>query len=299
MLTKLHILLTYNCSLKCKHCYVYSSQRAAGKISLSQISYILNEALQILGVSWIYFGGGEPFTQYPMLLKAVQRARKKGFEVGVSTNGYFARNVDTGIRFLRPLAEMGVKNLRISNDNLHYKKPETSPAKHTLEAAAKLGLPTTLVRVSFPGESQSYQDGGEIATMVIDKRLMFTGRAAETISDWKPDNDWRGFEVCPRKDLGDPDELYIDAYGYVQICPGIAIGNICEKPLHAIIKGFIPFEHDLIRYLLRQGPAGVIRNFNLQSTKKFVEPCHCCYSVRGELIDRFPEIIAPRHVYGY
>lgn len=217
----------------------------------------------------------------------------------MSTNFYCARTVDTGIRFLRPLAEMGVKDIRISNDYLHYKKPEASPAKHTLEAAARLGLPTTLVRVSTPGENQSYQNGGEIATKVIDKRFMFTGRAAETISGRIPGNDWGEFEVCPREDLADPDQMYIDAFGYVQICPGIAIGNICEKPLHTIVEEYVPSNHDLIKYLLLQGPAGVIREFNLQPTKKFVGPCHCCYSARGELIDLLPEIVAPRHVYGY
>jgi MoaA/NifB/PqqE/SkfB family radical SAM enzyme len=59
--------------LRCKHCYVFSDQRAPGKISLSQVSHYLNDGRNLPDLKWIYFGGGEPFTQYPLLLKAVLR----------------------------------------------------------------------------------------------------------------------------------------------------------------------------------------------------------------------------------
>ena len=157
MAAKLHILLTYNCSLRCKHCYVFSDQRAPGKISLSQISKILNDGTRIPGVRWVYFGGGEPFTQYPLLLKGIQRATRLGYEVGVETNGYFARSVKAGLRFLRSLADMGIKDIRISNDKLHYKDPDKSPASKAVKAAQRLGVPTTVVRIPFP-EDQPFYD---------------------------------------------------------------------------------------------------------------------------------------------
>ena len=299
MITKLHILLTYNCSLRCKHCYVFSDQRAPGKISLSQISYFLNEGRKLPGVKWIYFGGGEPFTQYPLLLKAIQRARKLDYDVGVVTNGYFARTVDAGVRFLRPLAQMGVKDIRISNDILHYKNPETSPAKRALTAAKKLGLPTTLVRIAHPWDQELSGNGTDSADNVLDKRLMFAGRAGETLSEGLPVSEWQTFTRCPRPDLTDPEEVFIDAYGYVQICPGIAIGNACEAPLHDIIENFDPQSHAILKLLKAKGPSSLVNDSADLPAEKFVGPCHCCYSIRRHLIDHYPDCFAPRQVYGF
>ena len=120
MVTNLYILLTYNCSLRCRQFYVFLDQGAPGKISLSQISHFLNDGRKLTDLRWIYFGGGEHFTQYPLLLKAVQRARKRDYDGGVETNRHFARTESTGLRSLRPLAEMGVKDIRVSKDFLHF-----------------------------------------------------------------------------------------------------------------------------------------------------------------------------------
>jgi hypothetical protein len=299
MITRLHILLTYNCSLRCKHCYVFSDQRAVGKISLSQVSHFLNEGRKLPGIKWIYFGGGEPFTQYPLLLKAIQRARKLDYDVGVVTNGYFARTVEAGVRFLRPLALMGVKDIRISNDFLHYKNPETSPAKRALKAAKKLGIPTTLVHTAHPGVQELPGNGNDSADNVLEKRLMMTGRAVETLSEGLPRSNWQEFASCPRTDLTDPEEVFIDAYGYVQICPGISIGNACEAPLHDIIEKFAIQSHAIIQLLETKGPSGLMKDSAIHPDAEYVNPCHCCYSIRRELIDQYPDWFAPRHVYGF
>lgn len=299
MVTNLHILLTYNCSLRCKHCYVFSDQRAPGKISLSQISHFLNDGRKLPDLTWIYFGGGEPFTQYPLLLKAVQRARKLNYDVGVETNGYFARTEAAGLRFLRPLAEMGVKEIRVSNDFLHYKNTSNSPAKHALTAAQQLGMSATLVRIPFPEADNSKQNEKCSVTNILEPQLMFSGRAADTLVAGSHSFDWKTFTRCPRGDLGAPKQVFVDAYGFVQICPGIAIGNACEKPLHTIIQDFDLHEHEILHPIHTQGPSGLIRISNLQPEREYVGPCHCCYLTRQALIDQYPELLGPRNVYGF
>lgn len=299
MITKLHILLTYNCSLRCNHCYVFSDQRAAGKISLSQISNILNEGRKLPDVKWIYFGGGEPFTQYPLLLKAIQRAIKLDYDVGVITNGYFARTAEAGMRFLRPLALMGVKDIRISNDFLHYKNPDKSPAKRALKAAKKLGIPSTLVHTAHPGVQDHPGNSIGLADHVLEKRLMMTGRAEETLSEGLPTSNWQTFTSCPRSDLTNPEEVFIDAYGYVQICQGIAIGNANEAPLHEIIENFGIQNHAIIRLLKTKGPSGLMKDSTIPTDTEYVSNCHCCYSIRRDLIDHYPDWFAPRQVYGF
>jgi pyruvate-formate lyase-activating enzyme len=205
MLTTLHIILTHNCALRCKHCYVYSSPKATGKISLRQISNLLFECRKLPAIERIYFDGGEPFTQYPLLLKAIHKARARGFEVSVGTNGYFARTVEAGIRFLRPLAEMGVKEICISNDPLHYLYPKSSPAKRALQAAQILGMRTILSRIAEPGVLNEKDIGSCLATELKDPRLMYAGRAAESLVEGLPTYRWQTFTECPRNDLSDPE----------------------------------------------------------------------------------------------
>ena len=299
MTSKLHILLTYKCSLRCKHCYVFSDQSAPGKISLSQISQILNDGTRVPDLQWVYLGGGEPFTQYPLLLKGVQRSKKLDYKVGVETNGYFARSIEAGIRFLRPLAEMGINDIRISNDSWHYKNPEISPASKAVKAAQKLGIPTTVVHIpSADNQSQAFRTG-RIAHYLYEPRLMYAGRAAKVMPEGRQTFRADHYLQCPRNDLEYPESLYIDAYGFVQICPGIAIGNIQQESLDRIVENYKPTEHKIVRILSEQGPRGLIRNTQVNLDQKFADACHCCYTARKALLDVYPDMLGPRQVYGY
>ncbi len=251
------------------------------------------------GIEWVYFGGGEPFTQYPLLLKAIQRARKLDYRVGVETNGYFARTDRAGLRLLRPLANMGVEDLRVSNDSIHYQNPETSPANRALAAARKLGIPTTLVSISPPGSAENVPAPTHNADRIDELRFMYIGRATELFATQESRVEPTASTSCPRKDLADPDRVYIDAYGFVQICPGIAIGNACQDPLQKILPNYDVTRHDILGELYKNGPSGLTEKFKLTPKTHIVDACHSCYSSRKLLIDQYPDEIGPRQVYGY
>ncbi len=59
-LSGLHILLTYQCTYECDHCFVWGSPRQNGVLTIEQIAEALTQAKEA-GVEWIYFEGGEPF----------------------------------------------------------------------------------------------------------------------------------------------------------------------------------------------------------------------------------------------
>ena len=71
MLTGIHILLTYQCTFECDHCFLYSGPFANGTMTLPQIRRVLAESQKISSVKCIYFEGGEPFLFYPLLLEGV------------------------------------------------------------------------------------------------------------------------------------------------------------------------------------------------------------------------------------
>ena len=72
-LSGLHILLTYQCTYECDHCFVWGSPWQSGTLTLEQVRDILRQAREA-NVEWIYFEGGEPFLYYPLLRRGVRRA---------------------------------------------------------------------------------------------------------------------------------------------------------------------------------------------------------------------------------
>lgn len=83
---RLYLLLTEQCNLNCKHCYLGPNSSRTGGLSLPTIEAALRHYFS-LGYRLVEFTGGEP-TLSPHLYPAVQLALQIGYpEVGISTNG--------------------------------------------------------------------------------------------------------------------------------------------------------------------------------------------------------------------
>ena len=76
-LSGLHILLTYQCTFECDHCFVWGSPWQKGTLTLAQVEVILKQAREA-GADWIYFEGGEPFLYYAVMVRGVNRAAQMG-----------------------------------------------------------------------------------------------------------------------------------------------------------------------------------------------------------------------------
>ena len=202
-------------------------------------------------------------------------------------------------RELRPLANLGVEDLRVSNDSLHYQNPWTSPANKAIYAARELGIPTTLVHITPPGSPDSIPITAPRADRIDEPRFMYTGRAAGIFAEQEPGVGWNSLTSCPRSDLADPERVYIDAYGFIQICPGIAIGDACQNPLNEIITNYDVQSQEILSVLVEQGPAGLVEKARLPANTKIVDACHGCFLSRKQLIDEYSDSLGPRHVYGF
>jgi len=149
-LTGIHFLLTYTCNSECDHCFVYSSPKAKGTFTLSQIKQALHESIKIGTIEWIYFEGGESFLFYPLMLEGIKIARHLGFKTGIVTNAYWATSEEDAELWLKPLGELEVSDLSISDDSFHYEDENNSPAKRVLSAAKRLGMPVSLICIEKP-----------------------------------------------------------------------------------------------------------------------------------------------------
>ena len=134
MLTGIHFLLTYRCIFECDHCFLYCGPHAQGTFTLEQIKRTFGEIKKIGTVEWVYFEGGEPFLYYPSMLEGIRLARDMGFKVGIVTNAYGAVSEEDAEVWFRPLADLGVAYLSISDDSFHYGEDRNQYAADCLVA---------------------------------------------------------------------------------------------------------------------------------------------------------------------
>jgi MoaA/NifB/PqqE/SkfB family radical SAM enzyme len=263
---------------------------------LSQIRKVLDELTRIGTVQWVYFEGGEPFMFYPLLLKGIKLAREMGFKTGVVTNAYGATSEEDAELWLRPLYELGVSDLTISDDVLHYEDEKDSPAKKALAVAKRLGIPFGSICIKKPRGYRGANKSGE--PLLDDGGLLLKGRAVEKLVEGLPRRRYDEFIECPEEDLRNPERVHLDPYGYVHLCQGLVMGNMWETPLSELVKNYDGDSHPICGPLLKGGPVLLARKYEVKHEDRYVSACHFCYLVRLALLDRFPKYLAPRQVYG-
>jgi MoaA/NifB/PqqE/SkfB family radical SAM enzyme len=293
MLTGVHFLLTYACTFECDHCFLFCSPRAEGTFTLEQIRAALAQIEEVDGIRTVYFEGGEPFLLHPLLVEAVRLAREKGFEVGVVTNAYWATGEEDARLWLSRLAELGVSDLGVSDDDYHG---AAERAKVALACAGSLGIPSGSICIEEPSPLEESAEKGK---PVLGGGVMLRGRAAETLLDGLPRHPASRFDECPHEELRRPERVHIDPQGNVHLCQGVVLGNVWEKPLKALLEEYEPESHPISGPLLRGGPAALAREHGVPLDEAgYADACHLCYSVRKALLDRFPAALAPPQVYG-
>lgn len=85
---KIHIALTYNCNLKCKHCFSNSGKKNPEEIEkelkTEKILELIDELKQN-GVFYISFGGGEPLLK-PNFIEILKKADQNKMNISISTS---------------------------------------------------------------------------------------------------------------------------------------------------------------------------------------------------------------------
>lgn len=298
MLTGVHFLLTYQCNFQCDHCFLYCSPSSKGTFTIGQVVQVLDEARQMGSVEWIFYEGGEPFLFFPLLIESIKQARKRGFKVGVVTNAYGATSEADAELWFKPLAHAGVSYLSISNDTFHYGEDEHNPAVTALSVAKRLGMATDAICIEPPKVVSSSPGKKEKGDPVVGGGAKFRGRAVEKLAQDLPLQPWTDFIACPYEDLEFPSRVHVDPYGHVHICQGISMGNMWETPLSKMVNKYRPEQHPICGPLIHGGPAQLARAMGIAPDPGYVDACHLCFLVRKASIDRFPDYLAPRQVYG-
>jgi MoaA/NifB/PqqE/SkfB family radical SAM enzyme len=284
------------CNRECDHCFVYSSPYARGTFTLSQIRNALNESEKIGSIEWIYFEGGEAFLFYPLMLEGIKLAVERGFKTGIVTNSYWATSEEDAELWLKPLSNLGIKDLSLSDDSFHFEEDKENPAKTALSVANRLGIPVDTICIENPKvDSKTQKNKGD---PVVGGRALLKGRAVEKLTESFRKINYKEFNDCPEEELREPKRVHIDPFGYVHICQGLVMGNMWETPLSQLVRNYAPEVHPICGPLLEGGPVMLAKKYGFKHEDTYASACHFCYLTRLSLLDRFPQYLAPRQIYG-
>jgi len=294
MLKEIHFLLSYTCLYECDHCFLYCGPEAEGTFTIEQLRRVFTEIAKVESINKIYFEGGEAFIFYPLLLEGVRLARSQGLEVGIVTNSFWATSTADAELWLKPLADLGIADIFMSDDSFHFSEEE-NPAKFALQAAKNLGMSSGAICIEEPTIDPNPTDIGK---SVVGGGVIFRGRAIEKLAEGLPTKTARELVTCPYEDLVNPSRVHLDSYGHLHICQGLSMGNIWEIPLSELVKNYSVNNHTICKSLVAGGPYQLAIDNEIDTDGHYIEECHYCYEIRKQLIDKYPDYLVPKHVYG-
>ncbi len=288
--------MSYMCNFECDHCFLYCSPRSKGTFTINQVKDVLKELQKIGSVSEVCFEGGEPFLFHPLLLECIRLANNKGFKTAIETNTYWATTEEDAELWLRPLRDSGLSMLEVSDDTFHHGEEIANSAKRAFSAAQKIGMNVNSICINKPMIENNKELIKGKPIYIGGPKLR--GRAAEKLTKGLPGSSWENFTECPFEDLRHPKRVHIDPFGNVHLCQGLSMGNMWETKLSDLVNNYDPDAHPIIGPLLRGGSAQLAREHSTVHDHEYIDACHMCTDICLKLIDKFPEYIAPRQVYG-
>jgi len=295
-LRELHLLLTYQCTFECDHCFVWGSPSQTGAMTLAQVRRLLDQGEALGTIRAVCFEGGEPFLFYATLLEAIREVKARRWRPEVVTNGYWASSHEDALLALRPLMEAGLAAVWVSDDAYHGSTDHASPPRLAAGAARELGLRTSTIAIE--PHSVLAASPGDKGQPIVGGGVRFRGRAAAKLTKGLPRRPWQELRTCPHEELERPSRVHIDSLGFVHLCQGLVLGNAWQRELVDIVGEYDPRNHPVCGPLLAGGPAELARAFRVKHEATYVDECHLCYDVRAGLRRRLGQWLAPDQMYG-
>jgi hypothetical protein len=318
----IHFLVTYRCTYACDHCFVWGSPDADGTMTLAQLTSVVDQGAQ-LGLTDVYFEGGEPTLAYPVVLAAAQRARERGLDVGIVSNCFWATSVADAKVWLAPFAELGVADLSLSSYAYFVEDADEEQLRNAVRAARELSIPVSVLEVGAPADIGV---PGVCSGDVVE--VMCKGRAAVALAPERASRPPEELVTCPFEDFTDPGRAHIGPDGELQVCQGISAGNVfaggdgpwpaagvpgaaadaagsdapAPRPdgLRRVLDAYAPLARPVIREILAGGPRALAQaTGHTPARSHYADECHLCYEVRAALraAGEYPAVLAPGQCY--
>ncbi len=273
----------------------------------------------------IHLGGGEPFLNFELTLRAVELAIEHDVPLHyVETNAFWCEDDDLTAYQFNLLRDSGLPAVLISVSPFHNEFIPFERTDRAINIARDIYGPyNVLVYTSFfYNQLQDYNPkiqipfnrylntvGHEQAarSFVEHFGLIPIGRAASQLNylyQKRPAEAY--FHQNCYAELTNPEHIHIDPYGnYIaSFCAGLSLGDAHQ--LGSLIEGIDLAERPILDILVHSGVEGLLKlaqdQFNFQPDPQgYIAKCHLCQEIRTHIVqytDQFIEL-TPVEFYKY
>jgi MoaA/NifB/PqqE/SkfB family radical SAM enzyme len=294
----LNLLMTNRCNAHCDHCAPESGPLDLRELSLEEVfSYITQAASIVPEHRRLGLSGGEVFLHYPRLIRIVEFATQKKFEVTITSNAFWARTVEGALEKLRPLRELGLSVLAISRSQFHERYIPIARLRNCLLAASELGQGVVLKVVVTRSHPLSRLLEG------LDDALAVAGARVETIPCYpfgRANEQVPASELYTRPDipmLPCPGARFTitpsgDAYPCCNLdskAKLLNLGNVREQSISGLYQAFS--RSSLMRIIHDRGPGYFVpaireRGLGHKLGHEYVGICQLCHQIASD-----PELV--------
>ncbi len=283
----LTLLMTYKCNAQCDICLFNCDKYKDDIMNLNDAYRYIDEAFEIESFENLAISGGEPFLFYDSLIKICKKANQKGIPITISTNGFWAVNVEKARDVILELRSLGVTSLYISVDQFHAEYVSYECIKNILRAAKKISiridLHTIVTKNSLKLKDITKELDNEImGYQIVQWPCIACGRAKTNIDE----NEFIYQETIPSCVCNNINTLVIDSYGKVFPCCGITdksnylSANLAKE--HSIKEIIEYFNNNIYLKLLETYGARWFteaidkHNIDIKLKNKYTSLCELC-----------------------
>jgi sulfatase maturation enzyme AslB (radical SAM superfamily) len=317
-LTGITWLTTYNCNLNCEHCF-FNVRGDKKYMEPDLVEAVFDSLGNDHGMFWQHLSGGEIFIDSGRLMNILEIIHKNFQKnIGLSTNGFWAKKRDQAAAILDQLKERGVNGIAVSMDYYHSKWLDGSIPEGLLKMISEKDFQThsyamgAVLQEEVEGADAvniSYSDHFYKNTDLrkcpqAPTKVRSIGRGAYINipkQQYVPEGKCTDLSEClGKRSPFNPAMVWIDCYGNVMVCYGIIIGNLYKKEMKQILAEYNQYENDIVNRLIEGGPRNLFllaQEKGWQHTGYFFDKCDMCFQSRKYLKDFFPDTLGPDECY--
>ena len=303
------IILSYQCSNRCKHCLYASSPEWKEWMSETDAETILmgikrhNQYL-----TGLHLAGGEPMLRPELVIFIVKRAVELGLPLEyVETNAFWCWDEEKTFEAFHRLKEAGLPAVLVSSSPFHLEFVSMERVNRAVSVGRKVFGDQRIIlytayfyqqlqsidsRHPLPLEDYLEAVGNERASLAFatEYSLIPNGRAATKLCELYETHPASYFfnDTCERE-LSSPHHTHIDLYGnYIAgLCAGISLGD--GRDLDSLYSGIDLEERPLIEKLVRGGVGALfnwaVKGYDYQEDLRgYIAKCQLCLDIRRHLI---------------
>ena len=318
------IILSYQCSNRCRHCLYASSPTWKEWMSEEDVERILVGIQKYSRyLTGIHLAGGEPFIKPELVVFAVKMASELNIPLDyVETNAFWCWNDEKTNQVFNRLKEAGLSAVLVSSSPFHLEFVSMERVNRAVRVGRNVFGEKGVVLFTdyfyqqlqavdqkYPHRFEDYLDavGSKKASVAFatEYALIPNGRAATRLNDLyerHPSSTFFGGN-CERE-LSSPHHIHIDLYGnYIAgLCAGISLGD--GKNLDSLYSGIDLEEKPFLEKVIRGGMEVLyewaVKDFGYEENMEgYMAKCHLCLDIRRHLVKvgAGPQELTPLEFY--